>query len=114
MAENIPGRSRRDLQRTGRAPVVKPPMGLSKRARGIWMEVTTGWELAGEALPLLRSGLEQMDLYDTAMAQLKREGLTITHPETGLIRAHPAAKIAQDALSSFRQCFRQLGLEPGA
>jgi P27 family predicted phage terminase small subunit len=68
--------------------------------------------IAADGLPILRAGLEQLDMYDQARAQLQREGLTIAHPETGAIRAHPAAGIAKDALSAFRQCFRQLGLQP--
>jgi phage terminase small subunit len=112
MAENIPGRSRRDLQRTGSAPPEKPPAGLSKRARGIWQEITTDWLIDASARPVLRIALEQLDTYDLAQKRLKTEGLTVQNG--GMLRAHPCAKIAQDALGSFRQCFRQLGLEPPA
>ena len=111
MAENIPERPRRDLAYAKGPPEPKPPPGLSKRARGIWQSITSDWVLGPEALPILRAGLEQMDLYDLALKQLKKDGLTV-ETGTGMLRAHPAAKIGQDALSSFRQCFRQLGLEP--
>ena len=55
--------------------------------------------------------LEQYDLYQRARAALaKADAVTVTSG-TGVVRQHPAAKIALDALGEARQCFRQLGLE---
>jgi P27 family predicted phage terminase small subunit len=114
MAENIPSRTRRESVRTP-SPVralPAPPDHLTPRCRHIWQAIVADWVIGPEALPILRAALEQLDVYDLALAQLVRDGLTVVHPDSGTVRAHPAAKIAQDALSSFRQCFRQLGLEP--
>lgn len=111
MAENIPVRGRRDPGRTPGAMGEKPPAHLSKRAKGLWKEITGEWAVDSSARPLLRAALEQLDVYDSALKQLNSDGLTV-QTDTGMLRAHPAAKIGQDALSSFRQIFRQLGFEP--
>lgn len=113
MAEVIPSRSRRDapttLTRSGELP--DPPAHLSERSAGIWREICAAWVIDVDALPILRAALEQLDLYDQARAELDRDGLTVATGQ-GMLRAHPAHKISQDALASFRQCFRQLALTP--
>ena len=88
-----------------------PPRHLSKLTKEVWCQVTSSWDLDPTGLLLLRAGLEQFDLYQKARKELARaDALTVTS-DTGVVRAHPAAKIALDALAESRQCFRQLGLE---
>lgn len=114
MAENLPTRGRRSKVAPPPLREFKPapaPAHLTARAKKLWRSIVNEWVLDDGALPLLRAGLEQLDLYDRARAQLDREGLTIETGQ-GMRRAHPCHKVAQDALASFRQCFRQLGLEP--
>ena len=111
MAENIAERPRRDSVHSVVATEAKPPSGLSKGARGIWQQITTEWVLDASALLLLRAALEQLDVYDMALKQVKKEDLTV-QSENGMLRAHPAAKVGHDALGSCRQLFRQTGLEP--
>jgi P27 family predicted phage terminase small subunit len=114
MAETIPVRRTRDREETRHSlrALPSPPSHLSARGKRIWREIVAAWVVGPEALPILRAGLESLDLYDMARAQLATEGLTIRHPESGAMRAHPAAAVMKDALSGFRQCFRQLGLQP--
>lgn len=111
MAENIPTRSLRHGPKVVPDPP-PPPDSLSAESRAIWTPIVAEWLIGPEALPLLRAGLEQWDLYQRARAVVASEGPTVVHPETGNVRAHPAAKLATDALREFRMCFRQLGLEP--
>jgi P27 family predicted phage terminase small subunit len=82
------------------------------KARKMWRDLNAGWVIGEEGLPLLQAGLEQWDAYQQARAQLAADGPTFT--SAGMIRVHPAAKVATDALREFRMCLRQLGLEPEA
>ena len=89
------------------------PQGLSQEAKRVWREVARQYEMDPTGWLLLRAGLEMWDSYVTARSELARAGaVTTTHPESGHVHAHPAAKVATDALRECRQVFRQLGLEP--
>jgi P27 family predicted phage terminase small subunit len=115
MAENIPKRSRRGA--TAPPPVQavelpEAPAHLSAEARAMWTDITEEWVLGADGLPLLRAACEQWDAYQAARAVLAAEGPTVTTGEGGMVRAHPAAKVAHDALTQFRLALRQLGLEP--
>jgi P27 family predicted phage terminase small subunit len=117
MAANIPQRGRRGtappVERPGALaiePAPDPPAHLSADAARIWRDVAEAWELGADALPLLRAACEQWDTYQDARAVVARDGCVVA--AGGLMRVHPAAKVAGDALTQFRQCFRQLGLEP--
>ena len=88
-----------------------PPRHLSKLTKDVWRQVLESWDLDPTGLLLLRGGLEQWDTYQRARKELaKADALTVTS-DTGVVRQHPAAKIALDALGESRQCFRQLALE---
>jgi P27 family predicted phage terminase small subunit len=78
----------------------------------MWRSIVDEWELGPDALPLLRAALEQWDVYQAAREALVTGGPVTVNPESGLVRQHPAAKVMEGALREFRQCFRQLGLEP--
>jgi len=93
------------------ADPTRPPKHLSALAKRVWSEVLKQWDLEPTSLLLLRAGLEQYDLYERARQELaKAKSVTVTS-DTGVVRQHPAAKVAGDALSEARQCFRSLGLE---
>lgn len=77
----------------------------------MWRDVTEEWVMGAESLPLLRAALESWDLYQKCRAQVMSEGATI-QTGGGMVRQHPAAKVGNDALTQFRQCFRLLNLEP--
>jgi P27 family predicted phage terminase small subunit len=89
----------------------EPPAHLSDEAQAIWRDVCSEWELDAAGMPILRGGLESWDQYQRARAEVVRDGPTFT-AENGMIRAHPASKIALDNFNAFRQALRQLGLEP--
>jgi P27 family predicted phage terminase small subunit len=120
MAENIPTRP---IRKRGAAvpppvPVLREvkspeaPAHLSDEARSMWDAIVGEWVLGPDALPLLRAALESWDLFQVCRAEISRDGPTVTNPDSGLMRQHPAVKTMEGALREFRQCFRQLGLEP--
>ncbi len=119
MAENIPLRRRRMTSPTNEAepPVVttapppRPPSGLSREARQLWRRVVETWVMdpAGEAL--LRGACEAWDRYQAARQELAAAGQLTVTLASGAVRAHPAAKLADDAFHSFRMTIKQLGLE---
>lgn len=114
MAENIPIRRKRSQPAPPpvRAVTAPPtPAHLSREASRMWKQINDEWLLGLDALPLLRAALESWDLYQTCRVQVKKEGPTVT-TGGGMIRQHPAVKVGNDALTQFRMCFRQLGLEP--
>lgn len=87
------------------------PSHLSALAKRAWRDVLEEYELEPTALLLLRAGLEQFDLYERARKELAKAGKVTVSGRSGVMRQHPAAKVAADALREARQCFRQLGLE---
>ena len=93
------------------------PRTLSTASRRVWRDVVSTWVLDPTGLLLLRAGLERWDLYQRARDELATADSVTVVTGDGMTRAHPAAKVANDALREARQCFRQLGLEmpdPGA
>lgn len=111
MAENHPVRALKITPAEAEVRIPEPPSHLSDEAGEMWAEIVRQWVIGPEALPLLRAGLEQWDSYQAARAVLAEEGPTV---QTGksMVRTHPAAGVAKDALREFRLCFKQLGLEP--
>ena len=117
MAENIPQRPRR---RSRAAPpptlrpveVPEPPEHLSCEATALWAEIVSQWELGPDGLAILRGALESWDAYQACRRQVAEDGPTFV-TENGMVRQHPAAKLALDSFGVFRQAMRQLGLEPG-
>ena len=51
-------------------------------------------------------------MYQRCRAEVAATGPTLTNPDTGMVRANPAAKLARDFLSEFRAGLKQLGLQP--
>lgn len=116
MAENIPARTRRNRNAQPPPPLEAveapdPPSHLSEEAAALWRDIVDEWVLGPEALPLLRGALEQWDNYQRCRAQVAQDGPTFT-TESGMTRAHPAAKLALDSFAAFRMALRQLGLDP--
>ncbi len=111
MAENIPVRPLAGARSPAQDRPPRPPKHLSAGAKRMWRAIVAEWVLGPEALPLLQASLESWDLYQKARAQLAADGPTVKSGR-GMIRQHPAAKVANDALTQFRQAFRQLALQP--
>lgn len=112
MAENIPERPRRAKPTPVSVVEIPPaPDHLSAEAAGMWREINDEWVLGPDSLPLLRAALESWDLYQRCRREVMKDGPTVS-TGNGMVRQHPAAKVAGDALREFRMCFRQLGLEP--
>ena len=61
---------------------------------------------------ILQGALESHDMYQRCRAEVAATGPTLTNPDTGMVRANPAAKLARDFLSEFRAGLKQLGLQP--
>lgn len=76
----------------------------------MWRDVAAEWVVGADAVPLLRAALESWDLYQSHRRAVAKTP-TITSP-SGMVRANPRGKLASDALREFRQCWRQLGLDP--
>ena len=76
------------------------PRHFSALAKSVWREVLEQWELDPTGLLLLRGGLEQFDVYTTARKELAQAASVTVTSDTGVVRQHPAAKVALDALSS--------------
>jgi phage terminase small subunit len=91
--------------------IPKAPRGLSAGSKRIWDDINSTWVLDAAALPMLAAGLECLDRYRSAAAEMKKDGATI-ETSAGL-RTHPAHTVARDNLREARQIFRQLNLEVG-
>lgn len=116
MAETIPIRPKRGRPAPVAPPVQAvriptPPKHLSREAKAMWREITGEWVLGVDALGILRGALESWDSYQQCRSQVAKDGPTFK-TETGMIRQHPAAKLALDSFAAFRQALRQLGLAP--
>lgn len=112
MAENIPTRPRRGEPAQIKAvEIPKAPKHLSAESRALWDAIVEKWILGVDGLAILRGALESRDAYEVCRAQVAADGPTFK-TETGLIRQHPAAKLALDNFAAFRQAMRQLGLDP--
>ena len=85
------------------------PTHLKGEGRECWQAVTSQWQYSPDLLALLVTGCEQRQLYARALAQVNREGMTITNA-AGVVRPHPAAQIARDALKEYRTIMAQLGV----
>ncbi len=90
----------------------QPPRHLTRASKAIWRATVAKWDLDDPPSLMLLQGLfEQWDVYCRARAELAGASAVTTTSETGVVHAHPAAKVMKDALAEFRQCLRQLGLE---
>lgn len=91
--------------------IPEPPAHLSAESKGRWTEIVAAVEMEAEGLMLLQAALEQWDEYQRARAQLQRDGPTVTNTDSGVIRQHPAALVARDALKAFRLALKDLGIK---
>ena len=85
-----------------------PPKTLTSETRRIWREINAGHELRYEQMLVLKTALEQFDLYVRAMAELERDGLSVL-TKNG-VKAHPAAGIMKSARDGFLLAWKQLGI----
>jgi hypothetical protein len=66
--------------------------------------------LGPDALEVLRGGLRARDVADRCLEEVMRDGPTYRNEDTGLVKSHPAASLAQSFLSEFRAAMRDLHL----
>lgn len=90
-----------------------PPPTLSGSSRRIWREVCRSYELELSDLVVLRVALEQLDLYQTALAELVRDGFTLVSG-SGSTKANPAIAALTTARIGFLRAWGELGfgMEP--
>lgn len=89
---------------------LQPPNHFSDKTCGLWKAITSEFDLAPEALELLRVGLENLDLGDAARETLRREGSVIADAK-GILRKHPACDVLKLCDGLFLRALRQLGLD---
>jgi len=85
---------------------VAAPSYLSAKARKLWRDIHTSYELEPEAVELLRVALENLDLGDRARELLRKEG-----PVTAKGTKHPALDASKLHDGMFARFIRQLGLD---
>lgn len=85
-----------------------PPKTLSTESRSIWMQINRNYELEYEKMLLLKTALEQYDLYIQSFEELRRDGIS-TETRQG-IKTHPAASVMKSARDGFLQAMRLLGI----
>ena len=82
-----------------------PPRHLTPEAKRFWKAVVSEYDMAPEALLILRSACEQWDRAQQAREQIARDGLIIDG------RAHAAVAVEKQACSLFLRSVRALGLD---
>ncbi|BDG59632.1 phage terminase small subunit P27 family [Caldinitratiruptor microaerophilus] len=90
----------------------KAPAHLSAEAKKWWNRVVKEFEVDDTAgLMVLQQALEAFDRMRQAQEILAAEGLVIRNEATGMVRAHPAAKIEHDARMALLRYWKALGLD---
>lgn len=89
----------------------EPPEHLSEAAAERWKAITATWRLSTTELLLLEEGLAAWDRIRRARAVLRREGYTVTNPDSGHTSRHPLARELDQSLTQLRQVLKQLDLE---
>lgn len=89
---------------------LKPPKGLRPETRRWWLRVVDSWELEAHHIRLLTSAARAWDEGEKAAALVKRDGLLVTMP-SGIQRAHPAVRIANEARALYARLLRELDLD---
>lgn len=83
------------------ADVRKPPMGLSKRARELWTDTLSGYDLDEHEFPILEAACRELDLIARIEKELKGSdlivegsmGQEVANPLLGEVRMHRRAYI---------------------
>lgn len=88
-----------------------PPDHLSDAAADRWMALVRLWVFSPSELLLLEEGLGAWDRVREARTTLRREGYTLTNPDSGHTSRHPASRELDQSLTQLRQCLKQLDLE---
>lgn len=89
----------------------RPPRHLAPTTKRVWRSIVETWELDPGALLVLQGALESWDTYQLAQGELRAAGTVTLTGGGNVTRAHPAAKVAADALKSVRLGFAQLKLD---
>jgi len=87
----------------------KPPDTLSKDARALWRAINRDYTLQSGSLLILKTALEQWDLYMRAQRQLADGPLTV--PTMHGEKTHPAVTVMRAARDGFLAAWRLLGID---
>lgn len=88
------------------------PAHLTVEAQQLWNRIMAVWPIGPDRELLLRGALEAWTRYREAVETLRREGDVVENPDSGNLRKHPAAAIANSAYREFRLSLKQLALQP--
>jgi hypothetical protein len=89
----------------------KPPAGLGRDGRKLWLELQTTYAITDAAgLVLLELAAKSFDDWIAARELLKREGLTVTGGPSGP-KVHPAVRLVEVSHRSLMASLRQLHLD---
>ena len=86
----------------------KPPETLGKESRAIWRKITTAFDLEYEKLLILKTSLEQYDLYLLALKEVKDIGFTVQTAQG--VKTNPAVGAMKTARDGHLATWRMLGI----
>lgn len=93
-----------------------PPTWLTREAKAEWRRVVPGLErldlIKAEDRASLAAYCETWSRFVLANRILRKEGLTVTNPDSGRMSKHPAVAIAEAAAMQLRQFANDFGLTP--
>jgi len=90
-------------------PSLAAPNHLSPATKRHWTKVCEYYSLEIHHKDLLQLWCEGLDMKQSALEQLKKDGLTISGREG--LRQHPCVAIARDASKQIANAIKQLGLD---
>lgn len=87
------------------------PKHLSADAKTFWTWATSSYHLGPDALKVLQTACEALDVAEKARQTLEASG-SYYEDRHGVIRVHPAIRVMREAKSLFLRSLSTLGLEP--
>jgi len=87
----------------------RPPDTLSKDARLLWLSINRDYTLASASMLILKTALEQWDLYMRAQRELTNEPITLDTPHGK--KTHPATTVMRAARDGFYAAMRMLAID---
>ena len=86
-----------------------PPNTLGLESRKLWLVLNRSFKLEHEKMLILKTALEQYDLYLLARAEVSRDGFSV--PTAQGIKTHPAVGAMKTARDGFLAAWRLLGID---
>ena len=85
-----------------------PPKTLSKESVALWKGIIRDCNLEDSVLVILKTALEQYDVYIRARDTIEKEG--ITSPTREGVKTHPAVGVMKTARDGFLAAWKLLGI----